>query len=258
MALKQKLIIDKELTNSIKIIVRDETGLYSPSNITGYGGNNGNAIINFEKYIFELVNLENNVKHRQIQSDDVTNIAEYTNPTIARIINKENVIISATNFNLDNFVDSLYKLSMNVLLNTSYNCNAGIGTDVVTNVVNAAAIFAKYKYIFAEGQIYVIQDVIDNNIILDRNIVTAFISFKPLLSSYIYIIVSDELNDSISDGIANLSKNCNNSKAVNLLSEIQLYYWGMQRSLEANDTFQAFEYFKMAKSLACTIHFNHG
>lgn len=44
MAIIQKLVIDKSKSNQFQIIARDETGAYSPSNTTGYGGNNGSPI----------------------------------------------------------------------------------------------------------------------------------------------------------------------------------------------------------------------
>lgn len=258
MSIVQKLVIDKELTNNLQIIIRDETGLYNPSNSGGYGGPNGNPLNKFVKYIFDIFNIYTNDSYRQIQSDTVTT-GESNNPSLARIVNKENITIDRDNFDLDNFEDGIYKISMNVIISDDYTCNGNYPTDLVTNITDAAFIFNNYQAIIVGTEIYNIQDIINNNLILDRNIVSSFTSFKPVLSTNTYVIISDTLNDCLNNSIVNFSKDCNCIKdinSINILSEIQLYYWAIDKSTEANDLAQAYEYFKIAKQLACSLKCN--
>lgn len=255
MSIVQKLVIDKELTNSLQVIVRDETGLYNESNPTGYGGGNGDSVITFEKYIFDLYNVYTNTGYRHIQSDIITE-GEYVIPSIAKIVNKENVLISANEFELLKFEDGLYKVFMNLQLNIPYSGSGFAGTEVIVNVGAAQALYNNYDGIIVNGEIYSIQGIVNNNIILNRNISETFTSFKPILRTSLDLIISDDLNDYIDISIANLAKDCgckSNVNMINVLSEIQLYQWGIKRSLDVNDISQAYEYFKMAKSLASRI-----
>lgn len=255
----QKLILDKELTSNLQVIIRDETGLYSPSNTTGYGGPNGNPLTKFDKYIFDLINLNTNVKYRQIQSDSTTTIGEYYNPSLARIVNKENVTMFSSNFNLTKFNDGLYRLITYIQFIDTYLGEGYINTDVVVNVEGATTLFNNYDGISVNGELYIIQNIIDTTLVLDRPIVTTFTSFKPILKTYTDFIISDSLNDCINLSIAKLADDCScnkNINAINTLSEIQLYYWGIERCIETNDISQAFIYFETAKTLCSSINCN--
>jgi len=256
MSIIQKLKRNEELSSTIQVIVTDETGVYNSTNTNGYGGANGNPISKFEKYIFELVNLYTGNKYRQTQSDNLANTTEFHNPTVPRIANKENVTIDAGNFNLNNFEDGLYKLYMNVQLIDSYTCTPNVGTDVISNVTNAQYIYDNFKTLIGGSDIYKIQGITGNNLIVDRPIINYFPSLKPCMSTSINFIISDQLNDDIDCAIAKTldSCNCDNSKLVNSVSEIQLYFWAMNRSIDENDIFQAYEYFQIAKELSASLN----
>lgn len=248
----QKFKLDEELTNNIRITLRDETGLYNPSNITGYGGPNGNQVSRFDRYVFKLVNLYTNEVHTQIQNDVLSDSNAVHNPSLDRIVNKENIYIHANHFNLLNFNDGLYRLSISLDLKTVYEGDGFVGSDVVLNVPGAGHIFKQNNAISIDDDVYIIRSVSNDKLILDRPVTKGFFIFKSVLLTSIDFIISDTLNDNINCTIANISKKCdsNNTTIINSLSEIQLYYWAMQRCIKVNDINQAYEYLKTAKDLS--------
>lgn len=249
----QKLKVDAELSGNLQVIVRDETGLYTPSNDTGYGGPNGNPLSKIQKYVFELLNLDTNSKYRQVQSDDLSNTAEYHNPSIARIVNKENVYIHPSNFNLVNFVDGLYKLSMSVRISDTHTGTANATTEIISNVSNAAFLFANYKCIITnDNVVYKLKAIMGNNIVVDRPIATTFTSFHPAICTSQSLLISDTINDNINCAIAKVAKDCScdNTDIVNDISEMQMYYWAMQRCVDQNDITQAYAYFNIIRDIS--------
>lgn len=277
MNIVQKLKVDKELTGNLGVIVRDETGVYGVNNLTGYGGDNGNPPSKFQRYIFDLVALCSNTTYRQIQQNEEATdvsliIAEPVieasfisyNPDIPRIVSKENITIAADNFDLDIFADGVYKLFMGVQIVDIYTADATIGLDILSNVQNAQYLYNTFKHIIINDKIYGIQNIIGSDLVLDKpfeytdviddNSIEVIIN--PILSTYQNIIISDTLNDDIDNSIAKLSKSCNcdNKDMVNILSEVELYYWGMNRALDKNDFFQACEHFNMAKDLMHSLN----
>lgn len=261
MSIIQKLILDKQLTDNNQIIVRDETGSWNPSNTTGYGGDNGNPVTDIVKYRFVLTDLVNNVSYTQVQSDDTDNPDEYYNPSIARIANKENVQLDADNFSLLNFKDGLYKLQMFAQMKYVYYGDGFAGAETIVNVSGAQTLYDNYKYILVGFEIYTIEAIIDSTLVLNRPIVESFTTIIPLIGTSINFILSDNLKDCLDNNIAKFANNCGCEVDVNFLnsiSEIQLYLWGMQRSLDNNDIVQANEYLlickKLCKSLRCNCN----
>lgn len=258
MAVVQKIKIDNELTSNIQVVLRNETGLYNPSNITGYGGNNGFPVTDIQKYLFELKNLDTNEKYFQVQSDDLSNEEEYHNPSLARIANKENVTIHSNNFNKVKFDDGIYNVTMYAALIDVFIGNGYVNTEIIVNVENINEIYGKFQSIMVDDEIYNIQGVLDNNLILDRPIISNFEYFNVLLKQEKLLILSDDVNDYINNSIATMAINnpCNSdNKTINSLVEIQLYYWGIQRSIDQNNYNQAFKLFNLIKSL-CNFNCN--
>jgi len=259
MALKQKLIIDKELTNNIQIIVRDETGIYSASNLTGYGGGgNSNPISDFDKYIFELYNMHTNSKYVHIQSDNpLPN--EYYQPSIAQIVDKYNVTIDADDYGILNFEDGLYRLSMTIKMKSTIQGTGVVNGEVITGVQDAAGIYNSYKYIVVGNEVYLIRDAIANTLVLDRPITVAFSNFTVGIRTSVNLIISDSINIHIDTAISKLSKSCGCSSdfdILNKLSEAQLYLWGIDRCVDKNDYMQAYEYFKLVQKICKSIRCN--
>ena len=256
MSVIPKVAINTELTGNLQIVVNDITGVYNPSNTGGYGGPNGNPYTDIKKYIFELFNLYTNEGFIQIQSDDVDNPNEFLNPSVARIVNKEDVILDASNFSLSRFKDGLYKVCMNTVMSYEFNGDGFAGQEVIANVSGAKHIYENYKSIAVGDVVYKIQNRVDSTLILDKPIVEEFAVFNPVIRSSIELIVSDELQDIININIAGMAKQCdcdNKTSIVNSLSEIQLYNWGIKLSLEAGDIIQAYEYFQLCKTLCAII-----
>lgn len=251
----QKLRLDKELTNNVQVVVRDETGLYSTSNPGGYGGGvNGNPPSKFEKYILELINLYTNTTYRQIQSDNINNPNEQHIPSIENIVNKDNILIDSDTFNLINFEDGIYKLYMNIQISDIYSGSGMVNAEVINAVNNAQYIYDTYKAIIVGTQIYQIQEIAGNTLILDRPIVASFNSFKPLLRTSVSFILSDKLNECLNSGISKFADGCTkNVNTLNVLSELQLYQWGIHRAIDRNDFAQAYEYFTLSKNLCSTL-----
>lgn len=258
MAVKQKLILDKVLTNNVQVIVSDKTGVYGTNNPEGYGGvTNGNPPSKFERYIFELINLTTNTTYRHIQSDNVGFLGEYTDPSIEQIVQGYNVIIDADEFELMAFPDGLYKLTMGIQISDIYYGIGNVDGEAVTDIDNAQFLYDNYKAIIVGEEIYKIQGVIGNNIALDRFITTGFTEFKPVLDTSITFILSDKLEDCINGAISKFATGCDcakNTKVVNTLSELQLYRWGIQRCIEKGDVTQAYEYFLLSKSLCSSLN----
>lgn len=254
----QKLIIDKSKTNQFQIIVRDETGVWSPSNPNGYGGDNGNPVNNITRYIFDIFNTNTNQSYRQIQSDDLNNPNEYHNPSIARIVNKENVIIDSDNFNLNKFTDGVYKITMNVEFNTTFNGDGFVATDTVANVQGAKTIFENYSAIIVNDDIYKLTDRSESTLILDRDILGEFHSFKGILRTSETFILSDSLEDCLNKKMANTLDNCDCSNIDNLnsMTELVILNWGLQRCIEKEDYLQAKDYLDLLTKLC--LSFNCG
>lgn len=244
MAIVQKLNIDMSKTNQFQIIVRDETGLQTPSNPNGYGGTNGTGLDMINRYIFDISNLNTNQSWRQIQSDDTSNPDEFYNPSIARIVNKEDVTLDSSNVSLQKFPDGVYKINMNLESKVIFEGDGFVGQDFIVNTVGAQFLYDNFDGIIAGNQIYYIDSVQDTTLILDRNIVVAFNEFKPILKTSKTFILYDNLNDCINKKIANTVSNClcNNTEDLNNVAELQLLDWGILRSIEKEDFLQAKEY----------------
>lgn len=258
MSVIPKIAINKELTSNLQIIVNDVTGVYTPSNTGGYGGPNGNPYTDINKYIFEVFNLYTEESFIQVQSDDILNPQHFNNPSIARIVNKEDVYLDADNFSLSRFADGLYKIVLNAVMNYPLNGDGFAGEEVIVNVSGAKYIYDNYKYISVGDTVYEIQSIIDTTLVLDKPIVESFNEFNPVIRKSIEFILSDEIDDSINLAIANLAKQdkcSSNNNLVDLLSEIQLYNWGIKLSLEAGDIIQAYDYFQLCKKLCARLSY---
>lgn len=255
MAIIQKLIIDNSKSNQFEIVVRDETGIWNPSNTGGYGGNNGLPANEISRYIFDIYNLNTNQSYRQIQSDNLENESEYHNPSIARIVNKEDISINSDNFDLLNFSDGVYKINMNVEYNSNFTGIGEINSEIITNVVNANEIYTKYNGIIVNNEIYYITDIENNILILDREISESFTSFKPILKTNSTLILYDKLKDCLNKKIAdNLSDCiCNNIDNLNMIAELQLLDWGISRTIFNEDYLQAKVYLDLMMNL-CKTH----
>lgn len=256
MAIKQKLIIDQSKSSNNQIIVRDETGLYSLSNPTGYGGNNGNPYTDIIKYVFVVTNLFTGQKYTQIQSDDLSNINEFHNPSIDRIVNKEDVTLDASNFGLTNFSDAPYKIDMYVVFNYIYEGDGYAGTEIVVNTSGAQTVFNNYNSIYSLN-VYNLKNIEDDVLILDETISSEFHDFFVSLKVSSQIIISDELNDCLNKQIADFISNCNcnlNNSNINYISELQVIVWGLNRSINKGDYLQASEYLRFAKEICKALN----
>lgn len=257
MAINQKLIIDKSLSNQFQIIVRDETGVYNPSNLCGYGGSNGSPVSQFSRYIFDTYNLNTNQSFRQIQSDNTNNPDEYYNPSVARIANKENVTLDSDNVDITNFPDGVYKVNMNVEINVTYEGEGLSNQEVVYNVPGAESLFENYSGIIAGNDIYYINSYENSTLILDRLITTPFTTFKPILRTSETFVLYDKLNDCLNKKVAQIISNCDceNIDDLNSVTELQILEWGLNRSIEKEDYLQSKEYmdllYRVCSSLNC-------
>lgn len=258
MPIKQKLVIDKSKTNQFDIIVRDETGNYSPSNPDGYGGNNGSPVTQFERYIFDITNLNTGEKYRQIQSDDLNNPDEFYNPSIARIANKEDVHLNAENQEISSYSDGVYKIDMQLQLSPVFFGEGYINTDVIVNVPGAATIARTYDAIVVGNEIYGINSNEDSVLILDRDIVESFTSFKPILRTSETFILFDKLDACVSNKVSEILSNCvcDNLDDLNSSSELLLLNWGINRSIEKEDYTQAKEYLDLLYKLCSNLNCN--
>ena len=257
MAIEQKLVIDKGLSNQFQIIVRDETGAYSPSNTTGYGGNNGSPIASFNRYIFDIVNLNTGNTYRQIQSDDIDNPDEFYNPSVERIANKENVILDANNFNQTQFPDGVYKVTMSTELEYIHEGEGYQGVATIVNVPGAKMIARLYDGIIVGNNIYYINSYEDSTLILDRLIVEDFNEFKPILKASKTFTLYDSLNTCLDTKLAQILSNCGCEETDNLNAtvEFQILDWGLNRAIGKEDYLQAKEYmdllYKICSSFKC-------
>lgn len=258
MAINQKLVIDKSKSSQFQIIVRDETGIWSSSNPNGYGGDNGNPINNITRYIFDIFNVNTNQSYRQIQSDDLNNPNEYHNPSIVRIANKEDIILDSDNFNLTKFNDGVYKVTMNVEFKNNFLGDGFVDTDIVTNVQGAKTVFENYSAIIVNDDIYKITDRSESTLILDRDILGEFHSFKGILRTSETFILSDNLEDCLNKKMANTLDNCicDNTNNLNSMTELVILNWGLQRCIEKEDYLQAKDYLDLLTKLC--LSFNCG
>lgn len=258
MPIKQKLVIDKNKTNQFDIIVRDETGTYNPSNLTGYGGNNGSPVTQFERYIFDIINLNTGEKYRQIQSDDLNNPDEFYNPSIARIANKEDVHLDPENQGINSFSDGVYKIDMQLELSPSFFGEGYINTDIIVNVPGADTIASTYDAIIVGNEIYNINSNEESVLILDRYITESFTSFKPILKTSEIFILFDKLNTCLDNRVAKILSNCdcNNLEELNISSEILILNWGVKRSIEKEDYTQAKEYLDLLYNICSNLNYN--
>lgn len=259
MSIKQKLIIDESKSNQFQIIVRDETGIYTPSNTTGYGGQNGSPVSQFSRYIFDIFNLNTNQSYRQIQSDNIDNPDEFYNPSIERIASKEDVILDIDNFEELSYNDGVYKINMNVEIDVTYYGEGYKDTDTIVNVQGAKTLFENYQGIIVGNSIYYITCVEDSTLILDRYIQEdEFSSFKPILKTCKTFILYDKLNDCLNKKIAEIASKCvcDNAVDLNSISELQLLDWGVKRAIKKQDYLQAKDYLdlmlKLCNSLKCS------
>lgn len=244
MYIKQKIIVDKKDTSQFQIVVRDETGLYSLSNPDGYGGDNGNPVSFFNRYIFDLYNKNTNYHYRQIQSDNVDATGEYVNPSLARIANKENVYLNAINAGLVTFSNGVYILSVSLEINSPYSGDGFAGEDLIVNVQGAEVIYQNYNAISVNGVIYKIRGIQDTALILDRSIESSFDTFLPVIQSSESFVLSDQMEDLINQKIASYCpESCSKTpKNMNDIAEIQLYNWGLNRAIDRGDYNEAYKY----------------
>lgn len=250
MAIEQKLIVNKSKTSNHQIILRDETGTYSPSNPGGYGGNNGTPVSEILKYVFVVKDLKNNLIYTQVQSDDLANTDEYHNPSIPRIANKEDVYIDASNFNLEKFQDGIYKIDMYTVIDEDYEGDGFQGTDVIVNTEHARALYNYYDGIFVDGEVYSFESRGASVLVLDKVIAEEFHVFKPILKASVEFILIGDLEDCINNKIAQMASNCDCGEYdTNVLVELQLLLWGLKYTSEKEDILQASEYIRLATKL---------
>lgn len=255
MAIEQKLIIDKSKTSNYQIIVRDDTGPYSINNPEGYGGINGSPIESFIKYIFDINDLFTGIRYRQIQSDDINNPDEYYTPTVNQIANRKQVDLNHSNFNLSKFPDSMYKITMNIILNLVYNGTGIQGFDFISNASGTTSL-KSYDTIAVGNEIYKITSITDGYVFLDRPIVQSFESYNIVLATSNIVILNDDLEDCLNKNISKFAGecNCDNSSKTNKLVELQILLWGLNRSIENEDYLQAQEYFILADNICKTLN----
>lgn len=247
MPIEQKLRVKRDLTNSKVITLVDDTGVYNESNRTGYGPPNSVSPTQFKKYIFVLEDLITNEIYTHIQSDDLNEEGVFYEPTILGIVNKQYVKLTASEFDKQDFRDSIYKLTMYIVLDTIYEGDGFVGTDVIVNVPSAANIDRNYSYIYAEGTIYNIQGYNSSNLILSSNIDTEFHEFNPVLQTSQSLIIFNTIEDKINNLISNyIQDNCGcNSIDVDKIVELQLLLWGIKDCIDKEDYMQAYEYLKL-------------
>lgn len=249
-AIKQKLIIDKSLSNQFQIIVRDETGTYSPTNTTGYGGNNGSPVSMFSRYIFDITNVNTGESYRQIQSNDTSNPDEFYNPSIERIAGKENVILDIDNFQGTSYNDGVFKINMNLEINQLYYGEGYINTDTIVNVAGAKSLYENYQGIIVGNTIYYINSYENSTLILDRNITESFTSFKPILKTSETFVLNDKLNDCLNKKLSVILSNCDcHNNDFNVMIELQTLDWGLKRAIEREDYLQAKEYMDLLNKI---------
>lgn len=252
MAVKTKLKINQELTDNTNIVLQDITGRYTPTNPEGYGGPNGLPTTNILKYIFRLKNIFTNTVYYQRHADVQEN-GYFINPSIGRIANSENVQVMAYNQELASFKDGQYNIDMNVVFDIPSSGDGFKDTDVIVNVPNYSLI-NEFDAILVGDTIYDIDNTrqpIQSTILLTSNIINSFNSFRPILRASNEVLLSDELRGCIDKRIAELASNCDcdNTKDINALLEVQLLLWGIDRAISKNEVSLAYDYFKSALRL---------
>lgn len=246
--LEQKLRIKRDLTNSKVITLVDDTGVYNESNRTGYGPPNSVLPTQFKKYIFVLEDLITGQVYTHIQSDDLLEEGVFFEPHVLGIVDKQYVKLTAAEFDKQDFRDSIYKLTMYIILENVYEGDGFKGTDVIVNVPSAANVDRNYSYIFAEDTIYKIHGYNSSNLILSSNIDTEFHEFNPVLqtseSLIIFNTIEDKINDLISSYIQDDNCDCSSDNVDNIV-ELQLLLWGIKDCIDKEDYIQAYEYLKL-------------
>lgn len=243
--LQQKLRVKRELTNSKIITLVDETGVYNDSNPSGYGPPNSLYPTEFKKYIFILEDLITGEIYTHVQSDDLSNHNEFHDPSIVGIVEKNHITITAAEFNKTDFRDSIYKITMFILLDVEYEGDGFVGSDSIVNVPSAENIERNYTHIYVDGgSIYKVQGYHDSNLFLDSFIEEEFHSFSPLLYTSETLVIFNTIEDKINNKIAKLVQNkCNCEPGyIDSIVELQLLLWGIQDCIDKGDYTQAYEY----------------
>lgn len=245
--LEQKLRIKRDLTNSKSIILYDDTGVYNESNRTGYGPPNSVLPTQFKKYIFVLEDLITGQVYTHVQTDDLTEEGAFYEPTVGGIVNKEYVRLTAPEFDKDNFRDSIYKLTMYIVLDTVYEGDGFEETEVIVNVPSATNIDRNYKYIYAEGAIYKLQGKNGSTLILSSNIDKEFHEFNPVLQTSQTLVIFNNIEDKINDLISKyIQEDCSCDVAnIDKIVELQLLLWGIKDCIDKEDYNQAYDYLNL-------------
>lgn len=253
MAIKQKLIIDKGLSNEYQIIVRDETGHYNNSNPEGYGGTNISPE-DISRYIFEIHNLNTGVKYTQIQSDNRISTTDVLLPTVYDISAKENVYLDAEHQNIEKFNIGVYKINMITELKDIEEGEGFINTDVIVNVPGSKIISELFQSVVIDNVVYDIVNYAESTLILDRPLHKDITEFKLAYKISDTFVLYDGLEDCVNSKIANFFDNCNCdiNNELNLLSELYLLDWGIKKSIEDSDYAQAKVYLDLAYNV-CRI-----
>lgn len=240
----QKPVVDSSKTNRYKIVARDETGEYTPSNTTGYGGTNGSPKESFSRYIVDYYNTLTNESYRKI-------ITDITSPNVLQVVAKNDFELTLPNVD-DTFKDGVYKMTLNVEINETLGGEGYENTDTVVNVAGAQTLANNYQAIIVGDEIYNITSASSSTLILARPIKTTFTSFKPALNKQTTFVLNDILKDYIIHILANTLDCCNMAYSCDDRAlQLSLLQFGLDVAIEEGDFPQANEYLTLMYKL-CT------
>lgn len=245
MAVQQRLSINKSLTSRNKIVVRDDTGPYTKTNVGGYGGYNGFPIGNILKYIFIVTDkISGNEFRRTFGSSE----GEETNPPVERIGFREEVDIMPISGKLQ---DSIYTVTMVAVNIDEYDGTGLLGQDYIINAPGTEAIKEFNSIITPSGEVYKIRNIVDQVIFLDRPIETAFEFFNVgLQTTSEVVVIYQSLEDCVTSKILDFLNDDNCSpRVVNNINELRMLHWGLQFSIESNDFNASFDYMRRVQNI---------
>lgn len=233
--IKQKPIFESSKSSRFQVIWRDETGIYNPSNHTGYGGSNGSPYTSFKRYIVDLFNT-NTLKHYRkiIPNNPFSNMEELVNKWDQQITPQPD----------KEFEDGVYNLGMTVEMDIEILGEGFVNSDVVLNVAGAKALAAKYTSLVAGDSVYQITGASDSTLFLDRKITTTFNKFRPALKQDTPFVLYDSLKDCIVTRLSSAFSCCDGIKysCSDELLYLQTLHFALQTSINEKDFPQANEY----------------
>lgn len=246
MAVIQRLSINTPQTSRNKIVVRDDTGPYTKTNINGYGGYNGIPISLIWKYIFLVTDkISGHVTKRVFGPEE----GEETNPPVERIAYREDVDLIPFS---GKFPDSIYTVTMVTVMKDEYD---GTGFKDQNFIINAPGVSAIQEFdaiVDPLGNTYKITGIEDGIILLDRDIVEDFEYFNVALYTVndTPIVIYQSLEDCVTSKILQFidSEECS-TRTTNSINELRMLYWGLKFSIDRNDYNQSLQYMHKVQNI---------